>query len=114
MPRSSSSQTKPAIRNPTPATFTNPYSSVGAVVPQQPTLGQSIKQGFGFGAGSAIAHRILNSFPTITPTDKKNDNPCEKERVAFETCMKTKSADDFCGEHQMGYTQCLRISKGLS
>ncbi len=112
MPRSSSSHSKPHINYHPPATFTNPYSSVGAMNPSQPTLGQSIKQGLGFGAGSAIAHRLLNPFPTIALSDKKESVPCEKERLAFETCMKTKSADDFCGEQQMGYTQCLRLSKG--
>jgi hypothetical protein len=117
MPRSSSSQTRPAVNYHPPAKFTNPYSSVGTpsrVEIEQPTLGQSLKQGFGFGAGSAIAHRLLNPFPTIAPSDKKTESPCEKERHAFETCMKTKSAEDFCGEQQMGYTQCLRILRGQS
>ena len=114
MPRSSSSQTKPPILSQRAPAFTNPYSSVGAVVPHQPTLGQSIKQGLGFGAGSAIAHRFLNPFPSVYPTDDKAEEACKKERLAFEMCMKTKSVEDFCGEQQMGYTKCLRISKGLS
>jgi hypothetical protein len=75
-----------------------------------------LKQGFGFGAGSAIAHRMFGAAPTLyqSPSDKKHEEACEKERLAFETCMKTKSADDFCGEQQMGYTQCLHLSRGLS
>lgn len=114
MPRSSSSHSKPTSTHHPPVTFTNPYSSVGAVVPHQPTLGQSIKQGLGFGAGSAIAHRFLNPFPTVYPNDDKAEEACKKERLAFEMCMKTKSVEDFCGEQQMSYTKCLRISKGLS
>ncbi len=111
MPRSSSSQSK------VPVKYTPPQSSVSTpnrIEIEQPTLGQTLKQGFGFGAGSAIAHRIFNPFPTLTPSDKKIQETCEKERMAFETCMKTKSADDFCGEQQLGYTQCLRISRGQS
>ncbi len=113
MPRSSSSSSKPSkppVNYHPPVSFTNPYSSVGTVVPSQPTLGQSIKQGLGFGAGSAIAHRIFNPFPVLPSTDTKKEHPCEKERMAFETCMKTKSADDFCGEQQMSYTQCIRLT----
>lgn len=33
--------------------------------PAAPTLGQSIKEGFGFGMGSAIAHRIFGPKPTV-------------------------------------------------
>lgn len=122
MPRSSSSSSKPHTSYHPPAVRSQPQSSIGTtsrVEIEQPTLGQSMKQGFGFGAGSAIAHRIFGASPmimsqTAAPSDKKNEDPCEKERSAFETCMKTKSADDFCGEQQMSYTQCLRISRGFS
>jgi hypothetical protein len=111
MPRSSSSNANPRPTYHPPAKFANPYSSVANITPSQPTLGDSLKQGFGFGAGSAIAHRLLNPFPTIAPPEKKAESPCEKERTLFETCMKTKSVDDFCGEQQMVYTQCIRNSK---
>ncbi len=120
MPRSSS-RTQPYPKSstlaPTPV-FRNPYSSVGATTSppshltiEQPTLGQTIKQGFGFGAGSAIAHRILGPTPTIlqAPSDKKVEHPCEKELIAFESCMKTRSTDDYCGNEQMAYTHCLRL-----
>jgi hypothetical protein len=106
MPRSSSSQSK------LPVKYTPPQSSTPSRMEiEQPTFGQTLKQGFGFGAGSAIAHRLLNPFPTLTLSDKKIQETCEKERLAFETCMKTKSADDFCGNEQMSYTQCIRLSR---
>ncbi len=109
MPRSSSSQSKlPVKHNPPQSSPSIP----NRIEIEQPTLGQTLKQGFGFGAGSAIAHRLFNPFPTSAPSDKKSESPCEKERFAFETCMKTKSAEDFCGEQQMGYTQCLAIARG--
>jgi hypothetical protein len=96
--------------------FRNPYSSVGNTSPihiEQPTLGQSLKQGFGFGAGSAIAHRIFGLSPTLvgqSVSDKKVESTCEKELTAFETCLKSKSSDDFCGEEQINLTRCLQKS----
>ena len=113
MPRSSSHS-----KTSSPAVFRNPYSSVGntqTVHVEQPTLGQTLKQGFGFGAGSAIAHRIFGATPTIiTPTDKKTELLCEKELIAFQNCMQYKTADEFCGQEQSSYTQCLRLSKGTN
>ena len=93
----------------------NPYSSVAntssPLTVSQPSFGESLKQGFGFGAGSAIAHRMLGMTPTIieAPSNKKVEHPCEKELLAFEGCMKTRSSDDFCGNEQMAYTQCLHL-----
>lgn len=112
MPRSAQSSSKS-----TPARFSNPLSSVGHPVPYQPSFGQTLKEGFALGTGSAIAHRVVSSVfgaPTVNVQSSSQNlpQPCEKERLAFETCMKTKSADDFCGEQQMGYTQCLRIARG--
>lgn len=108
MPRTSSKSSAPAIRN-TPSSVTHVPSRIEV---EQPTLGQSIKQGFGFGAGSAIAHRIFGAAPQIVmPSDKKVESPCEKERTFFENCMKTKSSDDFCGSEQIAYTQCLHLNK---
>ncbi len=118
MPRqSSTTRYTPSKANQTALTprQPNPYSNVSNpsthLSVEQPTLGQTLKQGFGFGAGSAIAHRIFGMSPTIiqAPSDKKVEHPCEKELVAFESCMKTRSTDDFCGNEQMSYTQCLHI-----
>ena len=115
MPRSSSSQTKsrPGVRPTPPVVFQNPLSSVGHPVPSAPTFGQTLKEGLAFGTGSAIAHRLINPFPSFTTKapEPKPLEPCEKERTAFEVCMKTKSADDFCGNYQMAYAQCIQLSK---
>lgn len=112
MPRSTSHSSSKS--SPVPV-FRNPYSSVANTQPvhiEQPTLGQTLKQGFGFGAGSAIAHRIFGATPTIQlPSNQKIESPCEKERTAFENCMRTKSSDDFCGNEQISYTQCLHQGK---
>ena len=111
MPRTSSTPQKRQTSSPVP--FQNPLSNVGHPTPSAPSFGQTLKEGFAFGTGSAIAHRIFNPFTTAAvPVQKKIESPCEKERLAFETCMKFKTAEDFCGNEQMGYTQCLRISRG--
>lgn len=119
MPRSSSSSQKSITPVPNnTSVFRNPYSSVGITsTPSAPSLGQSIKEGFGLGAGSAIAHRVVTSIlgaPTVTlsqPAPEKKADPCERERTAFENCMKTQSIDTFCGQEQLSYTECIRMSK---
>lgn len=42
-------------------------SSVQTIHVQQPTFGESLKSGFGFGIGSSIAHNIFGSRPASTP-----------------------------------------------
>jgi len=105
MPRNSK-PSKPTVPTNSPPRFTNPMSSVSPLVPTQPSFGDTVKQGLAWGTGNAIAHRIFG--PTVAiPLQTKIESPCEKERVAFESCMKTKSTEDFCGEEQMMYTRCL-------
>jgi hypothetical protein len=113
MPRSQTSNSKPnlpALKHPH---IVNPMSSVAAYTPPAaPTFGQVVKEGFAFGTGSAIAHRIFGpaSLSLFTPK-ATSEIPCDKERVAFETCMKTKSTDDYCGNEQMAYTHCIQLKK---
>ena len=119
MPRSSSSNkptAKVAAPSRPPVPFQNPYSSVASPVIQasQPTFGQTLKEGLAFGTGSALAHRFFNPFPTsIAPTQtavqQKLKGPCESERIAFENCLKTKSGEDFCGNEQLSYTECIKL-----
>lgn len=113
MPRTHTSKSNPPSKpSSPPVVFQNPYSNVASPHAHPPsTLGESLKQGFGFGAGSAIAHRIFAATPTIpSVSDKKVELPCENERSAFELCLKSKSAEDFCGEQQMAYTHCIRLT----
>ena len=56
MPRSAN---KPVISKPVISKPTN--SVVQHRLPEQPSLFSSIKQGFGFGMGSSIAHNIFDS-----------------------------------------------------
>ena len=60
---------------------------ISTSVAQGPTLGQSIKDGFGLGIGSAIGHRIVSGVfgaPSVTTI---------KEPTAFEQCI-AKNRDD--------------------
>jgi hypothetical protein len=75
-----------------------------------------MKEGFGLGVGSAIAHRVVGSMfgaPTVNITQASTPitNPCDKERFAFESCMKTQSMETFCGQEQIAYTDCIRMVK---
>jgi hypothetical protein len=116
MPRSQSNRnTAPSITPSIPASRPSPQTSL--IPPVTPTLGQTLKEGLAFGTGSAIAHRIFNPYPTqqyptqqVASSNKKIESPCEKERLAFEMCTKTKSYDDFCGPEQAGYIQCIQLS----
>lgn len=87
---------------------------------QPPTFGQTIKEGIGFGAGSAIGHRIIGAVlgPTTastatTPTTEfkqTSQQKCVSERNTFELCLKTKSADDGCNNEFNAYTQCIQLN----
>lgn len=113
--RSSSTKTPPVI-------FRNPHSSVAPPTTHvpAPSFGQSIKDGFGLGFGSAVAQRVVGGIfgaPTVNVVNKaegKTQTPCEKELLAFETCIKTQSADTFCGVEQTALVQCIQISGPIS
>jgi hypothetical protein len=79
-----------------------------------------IKEGVGFGAGQAIAHRAVNAIlgPSATTTvahqvsePKESKGPCFSERTLFETCMRIKSQEDHCNNEHLAYTHCLELTK---
>ena len=121
MPRSSGSSSRPTkspVNVPAVPTrsFPNPMSSVATADTTKPSFGGIMKEGLAFGAGQAIASRAvasilgLSSVPTSQPASQKNENHlCEKERLSFEACLKTKSADIFCGGEQLTYAQCIKL-----
>jgi hypothetical protein len=83
MPRSSTT-TSPVSRS-------RPVASPAPVVvaAQPPTLGQTIKDGFGFGFGNAIAQRVATSLfgaPSVTVEQKKIP-------TAYEQCI-AENRDD--------------------
>ena len=74
------------------------YPSQTQPVQVQTTLGQSIKQGFGFGVGSHLAHAILG--PTNRP------NPTEQTPIVinneYKQCMAENNDDKAACAHLLG------------
>lgn len=86
MPRSQTSRHLPA-----------PQSKVNTIIPAAaPTLGQSLKDGFGLGMGSAIAHRMVSGIfgsPSVT---------VQREPTAFEQCV---------AEHRDDVALCAHLAE---
>ncbi len=113
MPRSSSSKpSHSTVKSSAPVVYTPPSSSITSLTPPAPTFGQTLKEGLAFGTGSALAHRFINSYPTAAAAAPGvTKKPCEAEQIAFETCLKTQSMDTFCGNEQLAYTSCIRLTE---
>jgi hypothetical protein len=87
MPRSTN---KPLLSKPVASTpqVNTPQVNTPALSIQQPSLFSSIKQGFGFGMGSSIAHNIFDSKVVHHVADKTTE---------FKQCMeKTYNNYDEC------------------
>jgi len=89
MPRSTN---KPVVTKPQVNTPRVNTPQVNTLTPtQQPSLFSNIKQGFGFGVGSSIAHNIFDSKET-----KPQQHVIDKTRE-FKLCMeKTYNNYDEC------------------
>lgn len=104
------SRSKPSYKS-TPAPPTPSTPSTVTVEASRPTFGQTLKEGFGFGAGSAIAHRIFGATPTQTinyvntPTSI-SDKKCNLEENAYFDC--TKNHDGYsCETKYDNFKKCL-------
>ena len=104
--------------------MTRPSSlHTSAPLVQPPGFGQLIKEGIGFGAGQAIAHRAINavlgaSAPSqplpsqVLPSEPKT--PCLSERNLFESCLKIRGHDNQCDNEQLAYTHCIQLNEKSS
>jgi hypothetical protein len=125
MPRSSKSSVAPLA---TTSRHINTYDNkkvapAPQVQPQpisvpQPSFGQIVKEGFGLGAGQAIAHRAVSailgptqiSVASAPPTETKiSQSSCETERHQFESCLKSKSFDSDCDSQMFALKQCIQL-----
>lgn len=79
-----------------------PKPSVVSV--QGPSIGQSIKDGFGIGIGSSIGRHLFESFFHRIEEPAKHEK-CAIERREFENCMRTNSS---CEDRQITFQQCLQ------
>lgn len=112
MPRS---HPPPAKRTTLPAPIAKPPTSLGPFQSTPPSFGQIVKEGIGFGAGQAIAHRAVAALlgPTTVQTTSQSSetkNYCVSERLAFESCLKIKTNEDHCNNEIMTYKQCIDLS----
>lgn len=113
MPRNGSSHK--ISPKPTVPTVIKPIPSA-IMTPPPTSFGQIVKEGFGFGAGSALAHRAVAAVlgPTttqtiLTPTPSETKATCVSERVAFESCLKTRANEDQCNNEFLSYKQCIEF-----
>lgn len=65
----------------------NPVAVQHSPVNELPSLFSSMKQGFGFGVGSSIAHNIFDSKPAKPVLDKTTE---------FKQCMETTHNYEEC------------------
>lgn len=72
----------------------------------KPTLFDSVKQGFGFGLGSSIAHKTVDSF--MGSFNKVNSN-CDSIKNEYNKCILDNKYDDsknICLKLEKEYEQC--------
>ncbi len=89
------------------------HHSAPVAVAEKPGFGQLTKEGIGFGAGQAIAHRAVNAIlgPTVTATATATPNQtCKAEKYAFESCLKTKTQEDQCNNEFLAFTECIKLN----
>ena len=70
-----------------------PKPSAVSVVPTRPSLGQTMKEGFGYGVGiSAAQHAVNSAFNFFSPP--KTSNPVENtKQTEYEKCILYSSND---------------------
>jgi hypothetical protein len=82
-------------KNTSPAIIKKP--SAVSVINERPSLGQTMKEGFGLGLGMSVAQNAVNSAMNLFSAPKTS-NPVENTKVQeYEKCMKYSSNDtDLC------------------
>ena len=89
-------------KNNSPAIIQKPRSV--SVINERPSLGQTMKEGFGLGVGVSLAQHAVNGAMNFFSTPKSS-NPVENTKqtarlaslIEYEKCMKYSSNDsDLC------------------
>ena len=101
------SMSKPILKNSTPTTQQSSTFS---------TLKETVVAGFGLGAGSEIAHRVVSNIlgpRTVEVTHSTHSKPlnaCQEMLQAYEKCIKQNQQNDLCTDDLEKYHKCIRES----
>ena len=88
-----------STKNTSPAVIHKP--STVSVTQTRPSLGQTMKEGFGLGVGMSVAQHTVNGVMNfLTPPKSSNiveNKEVEGKQIEYEKCMKYSSNDtEFC------------------
>ena len=105
MPRERSSTMTPSTNKPTSL----PIPVV------QPSIGQMIKEGFGFGVGSSIARTAIDSFfdRMKEPSKEVKKASCKSEEKDYESCILTNQGGSNCEYYSYAYMQCIKNQNSM-
>jgi hypothetical protein len=114
MPRQTPPAKSPAVQRTVPTT--SPFTPTPLHV-EQPTLGQTIKQGFGFGVGTSLARNLVDrafaspaqpqtQTQTQTQTQQKPQKSCKELEAEFNQCIKGQLPENTCQDFLERYNQC--------
>lgn len=81
---------------------------------QPPSLMQTLKEGFAFGAGSSIARNVIDRMmPTAQtlPPSRVCHEPCLLQLKEYENCILSQDNEAFCGDKRASYNDCKEKSE---
>jgi hypothetical protein len=140
MPRSSSSSRSPAhskVSSVLPARAAPPVPVASSIQPshppitqvpsvsiERPTLGQSMKEGFGVGVGMSVARNLMDRWfapsaaqPQATPnpvpimeSSSMSLRGCNKELQALNACLATEKGEGVCSDVLRAYSHCQEMT----
>lgn len=114
MPRQTTPVRRVTVAKPLPslAPAAAPAPPPALFVANPPTFGSALTQGFGFGAGSAIARNLFESKPAAPAAAAAAETPlkpCEREMMLLESCHKFQTRDgQLCNEELSRYIKCMK------
>lgn len=113
MPRSTS-PTKRSAPSSVLAPLPKVVPPLPKVVPpftQPPSLMQTLKEGFAFGAGSSIARNVIDRMMPAAqtlPPSRVCHEPCLLQLKEYESCILTQDNEAFCGDKRASYRDCMQ------
>lgn len=121
-PFSSVSVAKPSVSSVVPYTAPPPPTVVAPPMAAAPSFGQTLKEGFAFGTGSAFAHRIFGSgggvaAPVAAAGAPELPKGTCKEYANYKTvldeCLERENYTSNCMYQIKQYHSCLNTRGGI-